>query len=118
MDLTGSQDLLPNQVKDFIQMHPNHILLDVREPVELAIAQLPLPNVKIAPLSDLARHGIAALPEEMQDQNIPILVFCHHGLRSAQVVSWLNSLGYRQVYNLAGGIDGYARQVDPSVRLY
>jgi rhodanese-related sulfurtransferase len=48
-----------------------------------------------------------------------VVVFCHLGQRSAQVTYWLNAhLGYQQVYNLRGGIDAYARQVDARIRKY
>jgi rhodanese-related sulfurtransferase len=43
---------------------------------------------------------------------------CHHGTRSAQVTAWLAQQGYKNVSNVAGGIDAYARQVDSSVGFY
>ena len=48
----------------------------------------------------------------------PLVVICHHGNRSAQVTAWLLDLGWESVYNLSGGIDAYARQVDPAIGLY
>ncbi|MBC7994862.1 MAG: sulfurtransferase, partial [Rhizobacter sp.] len=46
------------------------------------------------------------------------LGLCHHGVRSLQVVAFLERQGYEQVYNIAGGIDAWAREVDASVPLY
>lgn len=93
------------------------ILLDVREPVEMEMAQLDH-EVETAPLSALAREGEEALPETARDRDAEIVVYCHHGMRSAQVVAWLRQQGWRNVWNMAGGIDAYARRVDRSVGLY
>jgi rhodanese-related sulfurtransferase len=48
----------------------------------------------------------------------PILCICHHGVRSAQVVAFLEQAGYGSVYNLAGGIDAWSARVDPAVPRY
>jgi rhodanese-related sulfurtransferase len=43
---------------------------------------------------------------------------CHHGNRSQQVTAWLAQQGWKNTFNVRGGIDAYARQVDPSVGMY
>jgi rhodanese-related sulfurtransferase len=94
------------------------LLLDVREPYELALANLG-DGVLHAPLSELAVDRELALPDDVRrDTNQEIVVICHHGNRSAQVTAWLRHLGYSNVYNLDGGIDAYAREVDPSIGMY
>jgi len=93
------------------------ILLDVREPVELAYANLG-PDVWHVPLSQLAYLQLAALPMAAQDQTVEIVVMCHHGTRSAQVTAWLRQQGWQNVWNLRGGIDAYAREVDAAVGFY
>jgi len=93
------------------------ILLDVREPVELAYASLG-EDVWHLPLSQLAYLQLTALPPEAQDQAAEIVVICHHGVRSAQVTAWLRQQGWQNVWNLRGGIDAYAREVDPAVGFY
>jgi rhodanese-related sulfurtransferase len=93
------------------------VLLDVREPVELGYANLG-DGVEVAPLSRLAREQLAALPTAVQAKETEIVVMCHHGVRSAQVVSWLRQQGWTNVWNLSGGIDAYARDVDPAVGFY
>jgi rhodanese-related sulfurtransferase len=93
------------------------VLLDVREPVELHYANLG-EGVVLAPLSRLATEQLAALPVVAQDKAAEIVVMCHHGVRSAQVVAWLRQQGWTNVWNLAGGIDAYAHDVDPTVGVY
>lgn len=45
-------------------------------------------------------------------------MYCHHGIRSANVVGYLRGLGFARVRNLDGGLDGWARDVDPRMRRY
>jgi len=49
---------------------------------------------------------------------LPIVCICHHGVRSAQVVAFLDRLGFDSAYNLAGGIDAWSQLVDPGVPRY
>lgn len=93
-------------------------VLDVREPAELTTATLG-PGVLLCPMSELAARGVAALPAELtEDPAAPVIVMCHHGVRSAQVVAWLRSNGFEGATNMDGGIDAYAREVDPSIGSY
>jgi rhodanese-related sulfurtransferase len=93
------------------------IVLDVREPMELNWASLE-EDVEHVPMSRLASEREAALPEGMMDKDKEIVVMCHHGNRSAQVAAWLRGQGWTNVWNLTGGIDAYAREVDPDVGMY
>ncbi len=93
------------------------IVLDVREPHEVALVSLG-DAVALAPLSQLAARRELALPETVADKNAEILVICHHGNRSLQVAAWLRQQGWTRVYNLTGGLDAYAVQVDPSIGRY
>lgn len=86
------------------------ILLDVREPDEVAIASLP--GAVYVPMRD-----IPARIEEL-DADATIAVLCHHGGRSARVAAFLASRGFSNVVNVDGGIDAYARHVDSSVPRY
>jgi|SRR5215216_4858666 rhodanese-related sulfurtransferase len=94
------------------------ILLDVREPDELHYAKLTDRRLEVAPMSRLAREGTQALSEAAQSQDSTIYVMCHHGNRSAQVTAWLAQQGWKNVFNVHGGIDAYARQIDNSIGLY
>jgi rhodanese-related sulfurtransferase len=94
------------------------ILLDVREPVELEYASLTDNRLETTPMSRLAREGTRALSDAAQTQDATVYVMCHHGNRSAQVTAWLAQQGWKHVFNVRGGIDEYARQIDQSVGFY
>ena len=94
------------------------ILLDVREPNELGYAKLTDSRLEVTPMSRLAREGTKALPDSAQSQDATIYVMCHHGNRSAQVTAWLAKQGWKNVFNVRGGIDEYARKVDSTVGFY
>ena len=101
---------------EFLRAHADQApwVLDVREPWELARARLGRAGTTVIniPMQSLPQRA-AELPSTQ-----PILVLCHHGMRSMQCVAWLQRHGHQHVYNIAGGIDAYARLVDSSVPLY
>ena len=87
-----------------------HRILDVREAQELAICRL-----------EGALHiPMAELPERIGDvpRTEPVIVLCHHGVRSQMVVGLLRHAGWRNVVNLDGGIDAWSREIDDSVARY
>lgn len=85
-------------------------LLDVREPSEFAICQLP--GAKLIPLNSIPER-LAEIPRD-----VPVLVHCHHGGRSMKATQFLRAKGYAQVSNVQGGIDAWSLKVDPKVRRY
>lgn len=90
------------------------VLLDVREPWEIATASLDWPG---APRVDVPMHQVPARLSEL-DPAGAFLVLCHHGVRSLQVVAFLSEHGYPHTYNIEGGIDAWSLLVDPSVPRY
>jgi rhodanese-related sulfurtransferase len=94
------------------------ILLDIREPEELGYAKVNDTRLETTPMSRLAREGTKALSNSAQSQDATIYVMCHHGSRSSQVTAWLAQQGWRNVFNVRGGIDEYARKIDPTVGIY
>lgn len=85
-------------------------LLDVREPFEVAICQIP--GSRSIPMRNIPEE-IDQLPKDTR-----ILVYCHHGGRSQNVTTFLRENGYPQVSNVDGGIDAWAREYDPSMQRY
>ncbi len=94
------------------------ILLDVCEPFELGYAKIDDPRLETAPISQLSQVGTDALSEAVRAQDVPVYVICHHGSRSSQVTAWLAQQGWKNVFNVRGGIDEYARKVDALVGSY
>jgi len=90
------------------------VLLDVREPWEVAVAAIDLPGAttRLMPMRDVPSRLGELDPAQ------PVVCFCHHGARSAQVVAFLERAGFASPYNLAGGIDAWSRDVDPGVARY
>lgn len=87
-----------------------HLLLDVREPWEVAVATIE--GSLSMPMSELADRA-GTLPEDRD-----IVVMCHHGGRSLAATRWLRARGLGNARNLVGGIDAWAREIDPSVARY
>lgn len=89
-------------------------LMDVREPDEVAKASLP--GFKVFPLRKFGEWA----PElsTTLDPEKDVYVLCHHGMRSLQVAKWLQSQGFKRVYNVSGGIHSYAVNVDQSIPTY
>ena len=90
------------------------LLLDVREPWEVALATIDLAG---ATTRSMPMRDVPARLGEL-DPAQPVVCFCHHGARSAQVVAFLERAGFASAYNLAGGIDAWSREVDPRVARY
>lgn len=88
----------------------DHVLLDVREPWETELVSL---DGSLTIPMRMIPGRIADLPKDK-----PLVVMCHHGGRSAQVMMWLRQQGYDQATNLSGGIDAWARRIDPDMRTY
>jgi rhodanese-related sulfurtransferase len=85
------------------------LLLDVRQPEEYALVHL---EALLMPLPEVPARFRELEPER------EIVVYCHHGLRSRNAVAFLRRHGYLRVKNLTGGIDAWARCVDPSMKRY
>jgi adenylyltransferase/sulfurtransferase len=106
----GGWDITASELKQRLAQG-NHInLLDVREPHELEISALE--NAANIPLGQLASR----LPE--LDSAMEMVVFCKSGTRSARALELLLSAGFRKVKNLKGGINAWAKDVDPELPVY
>ena len=85
-------------------------VIDVREPYEHAIARIP--GARLIPLATIPASAGSL------DRQRDTVVFCHHGARSRMAIDWLQSQGFERLWNLAGGIDRWSDDVDPSVPHY
>nr|XP_023928227.1 rhodanese-like/PpiC domain-containing protein 12, chloroplastic isoform X1 [Quercus suber]POE91086.1 rhodanese-like/ppic domain-containing protein 12, chloroplastic [Quercus suber] len=89
-------------------------LIDVREPDEVARASLP--GFQVFPLQQFGIWG----PEitTKLDPQKDTYVMCHHGMRSLQVAKWLQTQGFKRIFNVSGGIHAYAVKADQSIPTY
>ena len=104
-------EISAGQVKSLLKQGEKLTLLDVREPWELEKANLE--GSTNIPMGD-----IPARANQELDPDEHIVVVCHHGVRSLSVTNWLRQQGFEKVQSMRGGIDGWARTVDPKVPLY
>jgi rhodanese-related sulfurtransferase len=114
----GVPEITPREVEAKRERSDTFVWLDVRERFELQQAAIADERIAVTPLSELAQRQLDALPAAALDRDAEIIVMCHHGIRSAQVVVWLQQQGWRNVLNLAGGIEAWAHDVDLSVGVY
>jgi adenylyltransferase/sulfurtransferase len=85
-------------------------LIDVREPNEHVIARIE--GARLIPLRSLPQRSADL------DRETEMIVFCHHGMRSAQAVEFLRGRGFERARNLTGGIDRWSVDVDPAIPRY
>ena len=106
------QQIQPRQLADWLgaSAAPAPLVLDVREDWETQICRL-------AGSVHIPMHELVSRLDEIEAER-PVVCLCHHGMRSMQVAMFLERRGMSEVYNLAGGIDAWARQVDPSCAIY
>ncbi|MCE1255133.1 MAG: molybdopterin-synthase adenylyltransferase MoeB [Anaerolineae bacterium] len=105
-----SWDIEAPQLADLLNTSEPPLLLDVREPHELQISWLP--KAVNIPLGNLATR-LSEL-----DSTREMVVFCKGGTRSARALELLLSAGFKKVKNLKGGINAWARSVDPTLPVY
>lgn len=86
------------------------LVVDVREPWEVETCSFD-DGVAI-PMGDFLER-VEELPHDRT-----LVVVCHHGIRSAQVAAWMRQNGFENAVNLAGGIDDWARRIDPTMKTY
>ncbi|MFL6211859.1 MAG: rhodanese-like domain-containing protein [Pyrinomonadaceae bacterium] len=85
-------------------------VIDVREELEYELARIA--GAELLPLSRFNEWAGTLQPDE------EIVFMCHHGIRSAQACAFFARQGFAKLHNLAGGIERWAREVDPSVPRY
>ena len=101
----------PVEVKRRLDSGEKLRLIDVREPFEHQQARIE--GSELIPMRSVPQ-AVASL----QAAEMPLIVFCHHGMRSLQVVSWLREQGIESCSSMIGGIDRWSIEIDPSVPRY
>ena len=104
-------ELTPEQLHARLQSGENIQLVDVRQPEEYAYCRIE--GSELIPLGELARRA-----DEVAD-NRPVVLICHHGVRSMQALAYLQHRHeLTNLLNLRGGIHAWSTRVDPSVAVY
>lgn len=103
------KEIDPETLRDKLKAGEIPILLDVRTPAEREIAAIEGSRL-------LDRDVLEEL--DGVERDTPIALYCHHGMRSRSAAEHLLSVGFKTVYNLAGGIDVWSQRIDPSVPRY
>lgn len=104
--------MTPLELAERLQSPNPPRLLDVRQPEEHAFVALA--NSTLIPLGELMMR-VDEIEEWKSDE---IVIYCHHGIRSAQAVAQLRAMGFADVHNLSGGIDRWTSEVDPKLPRY
>jgi rhodanese-related sulfurtransferase len=108
------EQIRPSALDDWLVRYPGGVVLDVREVPELRAASVRPQGFELVtiPMNDVPAR-LAEL-----DPGKPVACLCHHGARSMRVAMFLAHNGFDTVANIAGGIDAWSQERDPSVPRY
>jgi rhodanese-related sulfurtransferase len=106
-------EVAPQEVQRLLKSGQKLALIDVREPSEFQLARID--GAELIPMR--------AVPAELsrldaQADAAPLIVFCHHGVRSLNVVNWLRGQGVASCQSMQGGIDRWSLEIDSAVPRY
>ena len=108
--LGGSDNLTPEEIKKRMDEGHKLVIVDVREPWEYQISKIE--GATLIPLGQLEKR------KDELDPEAEIVCQCHHGVRSFKAMKYLQACGFKNVKNMAGGIDAWSAQVDTGVPRY
>ncbi|MCF7797745.1 MAG: sulfurtransferase [Lentisphaeria bacterium] len=102
--------LTPRELQTHLADGNKFTLLDIREAWEVAICRLP----------DAVHIPMSTIPDKIPEIKLlqPLVVYCHHGIRSVHVCHFLAQRGFERVYNLDGGIERWADEIEPGMSRY
>ena len=106
-------EITPAEVKRRLDAGEKLHLIDCREPGEFSIGSIA--GAELVPMNSTPQH-LQRL-DGMADE-APLIVYCHHGVRSLMVVNWLREQGVAQCSSMSGGIDQWSLTIDPTVPRY
>jgi rhodanese-related sulfurtransferase len=103
-------ELTPAELKQRLDRNDKLLLIDVREPHEFEICRIEGANL----------IPMRTIPANLQQLDVDegVICYCHHGMRSLDVVVWLQQQGVTNARSLAGGIDRWSLEIDPKVPRY
>jgi adenylyltransferase/sulfurtransferase len=108
----GVPEITPLELKERLDRKDEVVLLDVREPHEYAIADLPEVGQLRIPMKQVPER-VAEL-----DRDADLVIYCRSGARSGRLTAFLLANGFERVWNLKGGLLRWRQDVDPSLRAY
>jgi rhodanese-related sulfurtransferase len=103
-------EITPADVKARLDRGEKLFLVDVRESWEYEVCRIE--GAQLVPLSTLAAN-VNTLPDSEE-----VICYCHHGMRSLDAAAWLRFQGVVKAKSLAGGIERWSLEIDPSVPRY
>ena len=103
-------EITPRELKERLDRGEKVLLVDVREPQEYAICHIE--GATLLPMG--------YIPANLQklDVDEDVICYCHHGMRSLDVASWLRAQGVRSARSMVGGINRWSLEIDPTVPRY
>jgi rhodanese-related sulfurtransferase len=106
-------EITPQEVKRRLDAGEKLVLIDVREPSEFQLTRIA--GAELIPMRSVPAE-LSRL--EARGDEGELIVFCHHGVRSLNVVHWLREQGVGECRSMAGGIDRWSCEIDPAVPRY
>jgi rhodanese-related sulfurtransferase len=110
-DVPEPIEVSPSTVKQRLDSGEKLRLVDVREAFEHRQARIEGSDL-------IPMRTVAQALDSLEAEEAPLIIFCHHGMRSLQVVSWLRQQGIESCSSMAGGIDRWSLEIDPTVPRY
>jgi rhodanese-related sulfurtransferase len=106
-------EVTPGEVNRRLQAGERLFLIDVRQPEEHQLAKIP--GAELLPM-----NTVPAAVEDLESKanEGTLIVFCHHGVRSLNVVNWLRGQGIEACQSMSGGIDRWSVEIDATVPRY
>ena len=104
-------EITPTEVKRRIDAGEEFSLINIWEPEEHRLCQID--GATLIPMREISQQF-----DRLEEVPMPLVVFCHHGVRSLTVVAWLREQGLAECLSMSGGIDAWSRDIDPAVPRY
>ena len=105
-------EIAPEELQALLEAKAPFRLIDCREADEWHICRIE--GAQLLPLSNFAEE----VQMKLKDKDAPVVVYCHHGVRSMRATLWLRQQGFHQAQSLRGGIDLWSEMIDPTVPRY